>query len=257
MLSTEEDNLSLTYINKDLSDRPNDQSVAGSWSVSSSNESNGVNPKPHEPDVKPDHSVRDSQFDTPASQTNTTSNENSPDFSASQNSSDSGQAQTVPQIRLSGVNHDWTAGTHPAEHKYHFAGPQLAPHDDYDPFMASDRLMETRTAPQHSSETPSRDPPKPRFSLSDDEIEPAPGLTGLRLVQSSVEGRRGRHSQVIRKINSGFEILRPGSLSQYQTTNEIDSEQELENKRSSNPRKLFKKYRDSMALRESRFIEGT
>lgn len=249
MLSTEEENLSLTCTNKDLSDHPKDQSAAGSWSVSSSNESTYANQKTPEVDLKPDHSVATSQFNTPTSQTAAVSNENSPSFSASQNSSDSRQSQTVPQIRLSGVDHDWTAGAPPAEDKY----LSSALHENKDPFGTSDHLTEARTGPNHVNETPGSDPPKRRFSLSDDEIEPVPATT--RLVQNGGDSRHGP-TQVIRKVNSGFEILLPGSLNRPRNNNETNSGQELEAGGSSHGRKLLKKNRDSASLRESRFTEG-
>lgn len=245
---------SLTCFNVDLSDNPKDQSIAGSWSVSSSSENNDANQKSHDPERRSGHSTVATRFDTFTSQNAPTSNKNSSSVPGSQNSSISGQSQTVPEIRLSGVDNDWTAGTQFAEHDHYFSGPSAPLHEENNPFGTPTRPMEASTKPNYSSDTPSSDHPKPRFSLSDDEIELTP--TRSRIMQNGGGDLQGRQSQVIRKINSGFEILRPGTLNQPQPNNETNFGQDLEMGVNSSGKKLHKKKRDSVSLRESRFIEA-
>lgn len=77
-----------------------------------------------------------------------------------------------------------------------------------------------------------------------------------RLVQAAEMNRQQVESQVIRKINSGFEILRPGTLDRPQSHDEtkLKGEGNWEKHLS---RKLQRRSRDASHPRESRFIEET
>lgn len=242
----------LTYAEKESYEDPKDPR---SWSGSSGSDENYSPPKTQEHELRSQRPV-ETRLDSAGSQTATANNENSPNTAVSAGPSRSAYGQGVPQIRLSGVDNEWAASTHPAEHKYFFAGPPSPLYEDrMDPFDApADSPMGERRSLNSSSGIRSRDPPKPRFSLSDeDEISPAP--RNSQITQDDVT-RNSRTSQVIRKVNSGFEILRPGTLDKPQTSEEIYPGHDLENAGSPPIKKLQKKNRDSLSLRESRFTEG-
>lgn len=242
----------LTYAEKESYEDPKDPR---SWSGSSGSDENYSPPKTREHELRSQRPVG-SRLDSASSQTVPANNENSSNTAASAGPSKFAYGQGVPQIRLSGVDNEWAASTHPAEHKYFFAGPPSPLYEDsMDPFDApADGPMGERRNLDSSSEIRSRDPPKPRFSLSDeDEISPAPRNPQI---QDDVT-RNSRTSQVIRKVNSGFEILRPGTLDKPpQTSEETYPGHDLEIGGSPPIRKLHKKNRDSLSLRESRFTEG-
>lgn len=247
----------LTYAELESYEDPKDQGVARSWSGSSGSDENYSPPKTQGNESRSQRPVR-TRLDSASFQTDTANNENSPHTAVSAGPSKSAHGQSVPQIRLSGVENDWTPGTHPAEHKYYFAGPPSPLYEDRnDPFdMQADNAMDERTRLDSSSGIRSRDPQKPRFSLSDeDEISPAPRHS--QMTQDDIM-RHSRVSQVVRKVNSGFEILRPGTLDRpLQTSDDVNLGQDLDVAGSSPTKKLHKKNRDSLSLRESRFTEGT
>ena len=155
------------------------------------------------------------------------------------------------------MENDWAAGTHPAEHKYYFAGPPSPLYEDRnDPVdMPADGPVDERTSNNSSSESHNRDPPKPRFSLSDeDEISPAP--RNSQMTKDDIT-RHMRISQVVRKVNSGFEILRPGTFDKpLKTSDDAYPEQDVDVAGSSPSKKRNRKTQDSMPSRESRFTEG-
>lgn len=246
----------LTYAEIESYEDPKDQGVARSWSGSSGSDENYSPPKTRGNELRSQRPVR-TRLDSASFQTDTANNENSP-HNATSSASKSAHGQNVPQIRLSGVENDWTPGTHPAEHKYYFAGPPSPLYEDgNDPFdMRADIPMDERTRLDSSTGVHSRDPQKPRFSLSDeDEILPAPRHS--QMTQDDIT-RQSRTSQVVRKVNSGFEILRPGTLDRpLQTSDDVNPGQNLDVAGSSPTKKLHKKNRDSLSLRESRFTEGT
>ena len=85
--------------------------------------------------------------------------------------------------------------------------------------------------------------------LNDGEI--AYDIGHAQPLQPSDGNRPGRNSHVIRKINSGFEILQPGSLDIPRQSADHGGEESLKEKRS--PRKLQKKgRRQSVAIRKSK-----
>lgn len=235
----------------------NNQNATRSWSGSSGSDENYCPPTTRELELRSQRPLATARLDSASPQVAVANNENSPDTATSSGPSKSAYGQGIPQIRLSGVENDWAAGTHPAEHKYHFAGPPSPLYEDSnDQFdMPADSSMDERTRINSSSEIHNRDPPKPRFSLSDeDEISPAP--RNSQMAQDDIT-RHMRISQVVRKVNSGFEILRPGTLDKPpKTSDDAKPGQDLDVAGSSPTKKRNRKNQDSVPLRESRFTEG-
>lgn len=247
----------LTCAEKESYEDPQGQSVARSWSGSSGSDEIYSPPTNRELALRSQHPVATGRLDSATSQLVTANYENSPNIAAGSEPSKSVHGHGVPQIRLSGVDNDWTADAHPAEHKYYFAGPPSPLYEDRnDPFdMPAESPMDQRTR-LNSSEIRSRDPPKPRFSLSDeDEISPDP--RNSQMTQDDVT-RHLRMSQVVRKVNSGFEILRPGTLDRPpQPSDDVNPDLDFDVTGSSPTKKRLRKNRDSLSLKGSRFTEGT
>lgn len=238
-------------------ENPKDQGVARSWSGSSDSDENYSPPKTREHELRSLRPVATARLNSASSQIATANNERILNTPASSGPSKSAHGHGVPQIRLSGVDNDWTPGTQPIEHKYYFAGPPSPLYEDRnDPFdMPADTPRDERTGLNSSSEIRSRDPPNPRFSLSDaDEDEISPATRNSQMTQDDM--RHLRISQVVRKVNSGFEILRPGTLVKPPQSDDANPGQDLEIAGGSPTKKLHKRTRDSLSLRESRFTEG-
>ena len=257
IVSTSDKAKKLTFFEKESSEEPKDESAAQSWSGSSGSDENYSPPNTQELELRSLRPGTNAPLDSSSSQIVTAYDENFLNTATSSGPSKSAYGPGVPQIRLSGVDSEWTAGTHPAEHRYYFAGPPSPLYEDgNDPFgTPADSPRDERTRLNSASEMRSRDTPKPRFSLSDeDEISSAPHNT--QMTHDDMP-RQIRASQVVRKVNSGFEILRPGTLDRApQTSDDANSGQDLEAAGSSPTKKLHKKHRDSLSLRESRFTEG-
>ena len=99
------------------------------------------------------------------------------------------------------------------------------------------------------------DPSHPQYR-HDVRDESSRGDYDTRLIQAAEMNRQQLESQVIRKINSGFEILRPGTLNRPQSHDEtkLKGEGHWEKHLS---RKLQRRSRDVSHSRESRFVEET
>lgn len=230
--------------------------MARSWSGSSGSDENDSPPNTREREVRSHRPVVATRMNYPGPQTAIANNENSPYTATSSGPSKSTHGQGVPQIRLSGADNEWTGVTHPAEHKYYFSGPPSPLYEDRnDPFDTPGGSSMNERSRLDSSDFRSQDPPRPRFSLSDeDETSPAPRSS--QMAQDDIT-RHMRISQVVRKVNSGFEILRPGTLDKPpKSSDDANSGQNLDVAGSSPTKKLHKKNRDSLFLRESRFTEG-
>lgn len=248
----------LTYAKKESYENSKDQGVARSWSGSSDSDENYSPPKTREHELRSLRPVATARLNSASFRIATANNENILNTPASSGPSKSAHGHGVPQIRLSGVDNDWTAGAQPAEHKYRFAGPPSPLYEDRnDPFDApADTPRDGRTGLNSLSEIRNRDPPNPRFSLSDaDEDEIAPPLRNSQTTQDDIS-RHLRISQVVRKVNSGFEILRPGTLDKPPPSDDENPGQDLEIAGGSPTKKLHKRTRDSLSMRESRFTEG-
>lgn len=157
-------------------------------------------------------------------------------------------ALPVPQIMLTGANNDWSASAHPAEHKYYATEPPTPLHKPDDPFT-----------------TPKKNPVEMQQIRAFKDIENSDPLQKSessqanfehRLFQAVDPNRPTRESQIIRKINSGFEILRPGTLDRPPPSVDTKSKREADDEKQMS-RKLQRKTRDPGHSRESKFIERT
>ena len=69
--------------------------------------------------------------------------------------------------------------------------------------------------------------------------------------------RQSQRAQVIRKVNSGFEILRPGTLEKSRQSNDsADLRQSLETEQKRQGKRLQKKRRESTKGKVSEFSEN-
>jgi len=176
------------------------------------------------------------------------------------------EGQLHPRNRLSGTTGIVKLGT-PAEHRYSFE-EEYPVAEASDPFMTP--LGTPMACPIQSMEEPpsfanfvNANPlPESHIALVDDSEETSPFSQESAPPLQRTDGNRQAHrSQVIRKINSGFEILQPGSLSQPQKNYAGDWNRDLERgneqdlsttKVEQAPKKLQRKRADS---KESRFKE--
>jgi len=176
------------------------------------------------------------------------------------------EGQLRPRIRLSGTAGVLNSGT-PAEHRYSFEEAHPVA-EASDPFVTP--LGTPMVNPMQSMEEPpsfanfvNANPlPQNQIASVDDSEETLPfSQESAPPLQRTDGNRQPRRSQVVRKINSGFEILQPGSLSQPQKNYAGDWNRDLERgneqdlsttKVEQAPKKLQRKRADS---KESRFKE--
>lgn len=176
------------------------------------------------------------------------------------------EGQLRPRNRPSGTTSIVKPGTL-AEHRYSFEEEHPVT-EASDPFMTP--LGTPMVYPMQSMEEPpsfanfvNANPlPESHLASVDDSEETSPSSQESAPPLQRTDGnRQPRQSQVIRKINSGFEILHPGSFSQPQKNYAGDWIQDLEKgneqdlsttKVDKAPKKLQRKRADS---KESRFKE--
>lgn len=176
------------------------------------------------------------------------------------------EGQLRPRNRLSGTTGIVKPVT-PAEHRYSFEEDHPVA-EAGDPFMTP--LGTPMINPMQSMEEPpsfanfvNANPlPESHIASVDDSAGSSPyPQEGAPPLQRTDGNRQPRQSQVVRKINSGFEILQPGSLSQPQQNYAGDWNRDVERgnehdysttKIEQAPKKLQRKRADS---KESRFKE--
>ncbi len=136
-----------------------------------------------------------------------------------------------------GTSGDWAEATTPTEHKYTF-GQHSSPYNDIrDPF-ATPGLDEQSQEPLSFQNFVHQAPPRNRFDLMDD-----------------AETFHSQGNSTARKANSGFEVLRPGTLDRSRQSSDIaDWRQDLESGNKRQSRHLQRKRGDLNAT-ESRFVE--
>jgi hypothetical protein len=158
-------------------------------------------------------------------------------------------APPVPQIMLTGANNDGSASAHPAERKYHAPEPPTLLHMPDDPFITPKKnpveMQQIRVSKGVENSDPSRALPSGESSHANFEH---------RLFQAVDTNRPTRESQIIRKINSGFEILRPGTLDRPPPSVDTKSKREADDEKQMS-RRMHRKSRDPGQPRESKFFE--
>ena len=192
------------------------------------------------------------------------------DALASHRRSHAAEVGQLPRVRLSGMNAGLTSDTSP-EHPYTFEDNHSSG-DASNPFatpiatpMGSTVNPYMEEPPSFASFVNSSSHPNDHTDRSDDgEAMPYDPQNNDTILQQGDGNRQNRQSQDVRKINPGFDILRPGSFSQprgyvadWNEKSGMGIEQQLgpgadahSNKRHS--KKLQRKRADS---KESRFKE--
>ena len=88
------------------------------------------------------------------------------------------------------------------------------------------------------------------------ERDDAPSKSEVQPLQNGDPNRQARQSQVVRKVNSGFEILRPGTFyTRRQSSENSDAGPELENGDKASPKRLRKKRGESITGRTPQLSE--
>lgn len=158
-------------------------------------------------------------------------------------------APAVPQTRLSGVSNEWSAPTLP-ERKYYFAERPTPSHEGEDFFRSADKNLVEESHPTGTFYGVENSDPLYSQHQNSEKVNRDTGLF------HAAESNRQTSSQVIRKINSGFEILRPGTFDRSQPHDDTKLEKDMNAEKKSS-RKLQRKSRDVGQSRDSRFVEGT
>lgn len=161
----------------------------------------------------------------------------------------------APRIKSPGVNNEPSASTHLAEQNFYATKPQAPLHVSDDPFTTPTKNPEEMQQTRLHKGAENSDPSYSQYKRSDND-ESSRADFNTRLFQAAEVNRPNSESQVIRKINSGFEILRPGTLNRPQTHDDtkLKGENNAEKQLS---RKLQRKSRGVGHSRESRFVEET
>lgn len=161
----------------------------------------------------------------------------------------------VPRIRLTGVNNEPSASTHVGGQNFRFSKSQGPLHEGEDPFTTHTKSLPEMQQTRLLQGAENSNPSHPHYR-GDDKDESSRADFDTRLVQAAELNRQQLESQVIRKINSGFEILRPGTLNRPQSHDDakLKGEGNWEKHLS---RKLHRRSRDVSHPRESRFVEET
>lgn len=190
------------------------------------------------------------------------------DALASHRRSHAAEVGQLPRVRLSNMNEGFTSDT-PLEHRYALDDNHSSGHAS-NPFATPVATPTGSTANPYMEDPPSfasfvnsSSYPNDPNDISDD-VEAIPyDRQDNSVLQQGDGNRQDRQSQAVRKVNSGFEVLRPGSFSQpryvagWNEKTGMGAEQHPEprvdthgNKRHS--KKLQRKRADS---KESRFKE--
>lgn len=162
----------------------------------------------------------------------------------------------VPQIKLTSVsNNESSASVHSMGQNLHFSKPRRPLYESEDPFTTHQKSPEEMQQTRLLEGAENTDPSHPQHRRDNKNGNPRADFD-TRLVQAADLNRQQLESQVIRKINSGFEILRPGTLNRPQSHDEtkLKGEGNWEKHLS---RKLQRRSRDVSQPRESRFVEET
>ncbi len=163
-------------------------------------------------------------------------------------------APAYPQIRQSGLGDEWSAPTSLPEPKYYYVEPPKPSLEGEDLFRTPVKTpVETHQTRMFKGVEPSDPSYSQRQNGEKDEISQVNSDTGLF---HAGPNKRSTPSQVIRKINSGFEILRPGTLDRPQPHDDTKLERDIDVEKKTS-RKLQRKSRDVGHSRDSRFSEGT
>ena len=171
--------------------------------------------------------------------------------------------QTPPRFQFNDAITEWRTVQQPAEHRNFLDDGPVSPIEDVrDPFATPQGTpLMTPKLDKH--------PEPPTFEelvrSTSPQGENLPGDERFPLQQQQQQQRRdywavapsdrnrnARQSQVARKINSGFEILRPGSLNRSSNNSERDQDPERTERHQS--KKLFRT-RDSRTEKVSQFTE--
>ena len=159
----------------------------------------------------------------------------------------------VPQIKFTGVNNEPSTSMPLVKQKFRLNKPQAPLYENEDPFTTPPKSVEEQTRLLQGAEN--SDPTHSQYKRRDKDESPRADFD-TRLVQAAELNRQQLESQVIRKINSGFEILRPGTLNRPQTHDDTKLKGESNSEKHLS-RKLQRKSRDVSHPRESRFVEET
>lgn len=157
----------------------------------------------------------------------------------------------VPRIKLIGVNSEPYTSRRTEGQNIHFSKPRTPLYEGDDPFTTSTKSPEEMQETRLLKGVENSDPLHPQYKRGDNN-ESARGDFDSR----TEFNRQQSESQVIRKINSGFEILRPGTLDRPQAHDDTKLKGENNSERHLS-RKLQRKSRDVSQPRESRFVEET
>ena len=180
--------------------------------------------------------------------------------------------QLFPRVRYSGVNGDWTQSTSSSIHRTDSNDGMInhAPwplNETVNPFttpLDTPPLEPMHTeAPSFQSFLDSAPVNVRRQSvpLLDEvgEVVPqaSPQDSPQALQDADANCQLRRPSQVIRKVNSGFEILRPGTFASFRQSSDItDGRQDFETGDRRQSKRLQKKRRgESISARDSAFTE--
>lgn len=133
--------------------------------------------------------------------------------------------------------------------------PQTPLYESEDPFTTPTKSLEEMQQTRLLEGVENSDPSHSQYKRRDKDESPRADFD-TRLIQASELNRQQLESQVIRKINSGFEILRPGTLNRPQSYHDTKLKGESSSEKHLS-RKLQRRSRDVGHPRESRFVEET
>ena len=144
------------------------------------------------------------------------------DALASHRRSHAAEVGQLPRVRFSSMNGGLTSDT-PTEHRYAFEDDHSSG-DASNPFatplstpMGSATNPYMEEAPSFASFVNSSSSPNDQTDISDDgEAIPYDRQDNNNVLQQGDGNRQNRQSQVVRKANSGFEVLGPGRFSHPQ-----------------------------------------
>ncbi|KAL9607572.1 MAG: hypothetical protein Q9167_007524 [Letrouitia subvulpina] len=168
--------------------------------------------------------------------------------------------QLLPRFRVDDTSSEWKTVQQPVEHqKSYLDNRPVSPVDENsDPFITPQGTPLMSATQGHHPEPPTFEDfvrstsPQGEYQAGEDGYF-LPHLQAYDHESPQDESnKRTRQSQVARKVNSGFEILRPGSLNKDQISTNIGRDLEKGEKRHS--RKLFRKM-DAKPGKASSFTE--
>ena len=161
----------------------------------------------------------------------------------------------VPRIKLNGVDNELSATRHLTEHNWYFTKPPTPLHENENPFTTPRKNPIETQQTRRSMGLNNSEPSYSQYRNSDKDERLQKDMD-TQLTPAVERHRPKSESQVIRKINSGFEILRPGTLNRPQVDDDTHSKGEI-NAEKPTSRKLQRRSRDVGHSRGSKFVEET